>query len=96
MISASINIGTLRSTSHHVQTGPRSAVGRVSGNRCESAYRYGGREFDPGWRLITKKFLQSFSSLPLNPSRRVVVSYKQKYVPEVLVKCLFKIAQKKM
>ena len=38
-----------------------------------------------------KLFLRSFSSLPLNHSRRVVVSYKQKYVHEVLVNCLFKI-----
>ena len=28
-------------------TGPRSAVGNVSGNRCESDYRSRGREFDP-------------------------------------------------
>ena len=38
----------------------------------------------------------AFSSLPLNHSRRVVVSYKQKYVHEVLVNCLFKLAQKKV
>ena len=31
----------------------------------------------------------SFSSLPLNHSRRVVVSYKQKYVHKVLVNPLF-------
>ena len=29
-------------------TGPRSAVGNVSGNRCESKCRFRGREFDPG------------------------------------------------
>ena len=28
-------------------TGPRSAVGKVSGNRCESDCRSRGREFDP-------------------------------------------------
>ena len=39
-----------------------------------------------------EKFLQSFSSLPLNHSRRVVVSYKQKYVQEGL----FKLAQEKV
>ena len=33
--------------------------------------------------------------LPLNHSRRVVVSYKRKYVHEVLVKRLFKLARKK-
>ena len=45
------------------------------------------------WRLIMKEFLRSFSSLPLNHSRRVVVSYKRKYVHEVLVNCLFELAQ---
>ena len=47
-----------------------------------------GRTADPGvassiwpcpilsWRLIMKSFLQSFSFLPLNHSRRAVVSYK--------------------
>ena len=29
------------------KTGPRSAVGNVSGNRCESDCRSRGREFDP-------------------------------------------------
>ena len=29
-------------------TGPRSAVGNVSGNRCESDCRSRGRESDPG------------------------------------------------
>ena len=36
------------------------------------------------------------SSLPLNHSRRVVVSYKRKYLQEVLVNCLFKIAKEKV
>ena len=43
-----------------------------------------------------KQFLRSFSSLPLNHSRRVVVSYKRKYVNEVLVNCLFKLAKEKV
>ena len=44
-----------------------------------------------------KKFLWSFSSLPLNHSRGIVfVSYKRKYVHEVLVNCLFKLAQEKV
>ena len=43
-----------------------------------------------------KEFLPSFSSPPLNHSRRVVVSYKRKYVHEVLVNCLFKHAQEKV
>ena len=41
-----------------------------------------------------KQFLRSFSSLPLNHSRRIVVSYKRKYAHEVLVNCLFKLVQK--
>ena len=32
----------------------------------------------------------------LNHSRRVVVSYKRKYVHKVLVNCLFKLAQEKV
>ena len=36
------------------------------------------------------------TSLPLNHSRRVVVSYKRKYVHEVLVNCLFKLVQEKV
>ena len=41
-------------------------------------------------------FLRSFSSLPLNDSRRVVVSYGRKYMHKVLVNCLFKLAQEKV
>ena len=40
--------------------------------------------------------IRTFSSFPLNHSRRVVVSYKRKYVQEVLVNCLFKLAQEKV
>ena len=40
--------------------------------------------------------LRSFSSLPLNQSRRVVVSYKRKYVHKVLANRLFKLAQEKV
>ena len=43
-----------------------------------------------------KSFLQSFSSLLLNHSRWVVVSYKPKYVHEVVVNRLFKLAQEKV
>ena len=61
------------------------------GNRCKSDCRSRGHEFHPVlWRLIMKQFLRSFSSLRLNHSRRVVVSYKQKYVHEVLINCLFR------
>ena len=50
------------------------------------------------WRLIIK-LVRSFSSLPLNHSRRVVVSYKRNYLHdlhEVLANCLFKLAQENM
>ena len=47
------------------------------------------------WRLIMKLFLRSFFSLRLNHSRRVVVSYKRKYVHEVLLNRLFKHTQEK-
>ena len=33
---------------HALSTGPRSAVGNVSGYRCVSDCRSRGREFDPG------------------------------------------------
>ena len=47
-------------------------------------------------RIGKAHFLQSFSSLPLNHLRRDVVIYKRKYVHEVLVNSLFKLAQKKV
>ena len=33
---------------YYMPTGPRSAVGNMSGNRCESDCRSRGREFDAG------------------------------------------------
>ena len=62
---------------------PRSAVGNVSGYICVrvSDCRSRGHEFDPG---PVSYFLRLFFSLLLNHSRRIVVSYKQKYVHEVL------------
>ena len=41
-------------------------------------------------------FLRSFSSLLLNHSRRVVVSYKLKHVHGLLVNRLFELAQEKV
>ena len=43
-----------------------------------------------------KEKVASFSSLPLIHSRRIVVSYKPKFVHEVLVNRLFKLAQEKV
>ena len=46
---------------------------------------------------IDHEIISTFiSSLPLYHSRRVVVSYKRKYVHEVLVNCLFKLLQEKV
>ena len=40
--------GFLKAILHFSMTGPRSAVGNVSGYRCVSDCRSRGREFDPG------------------------------------------------
>ena len=46
---------------------------------------------------IDHKIIYTVILLPsLNYSRRVVISYKQKYVHEVLVNHLFKLAQEKV
>ena len=80
-----------------ILTGPRSAVGNVSGNRCKSDCKSRGREFDPGpVPYFVEIDHEIISSLPLNHSRRVVVSYKRKYVHEILVNHLFKLAQEKV
>ena len=75
---------------------PCSAVSNMSGNRCNLTADPGVPSSFPAWShtfVEMKSFLRSFSSLPLNQSRRIVVSYKGKYVHEVLVNCLFKLAQ---
>ena len=84
-------------------TGPRSAVGNVSGYRCVSDCRSRGREFDPGpvpshtFVEIDHEMISTvILLLPLIHSRRVVVSYKRKYVHELLVNRLFKPAQEKV
>ena len=38
----------LMEAASYIGTGPHSAVGNVSSNRCKSAYKSRGREFDPG------------------------------------------------
>ena len=79
--------------------GPRSAVGNVS-DACLTA--------DPGVASSIPVQSHTFVEidhemistvilpLPLIHSRRVVVSYKQKYVHELLVNRLFKPAQEKV
>ena len=69
---------------------------------CDTPNRHNGSRVRsrPGtilsWRLIMKQFLRSFSPLPLIYSRRVVVSYKRKYVHKLLVNRLLKPAQEKV
>ena len=46
---------------------------------------------------IDYEIISTVILLPLlNHSRRIVVSYKRKYVQEVLVNCLFKLVQEKV
>ena len=45
---------------------------------------------------IDREIISRVILLPSADSRRVVVSYKQKYVDEVLFYCLVKLAQKKV
>ena len=75
---------------------------RYFGSPCS---RSRGHQFDPSpvpyfWEIdpgIDHEIISTvFSSLPLNSSRRVVVSFKRKYVHEVLVDCLFKLAKEKV
>ena len=54
---------------------------------------------DPGVASLILEIISTvilLPSLPLNHSRRVVVSYKGKYVHEVLVNRLFKLAEEKV
>ena len=44
---------------------------------------------------IDREIISMVILLPSAVSRRVIVSYKRKYVHEVLVNCLFKLAQEK-
>ena len=64
-------------------------VTHLATEACLTAYPGVASRSRPGpilsWRLIMKLFLRSFSSLPLNRSRRIGVSYKPKYVHKVLV-----------
>ena len=83
------------------RTGPRSAVGNVSGYRCVSDCRSRVTSSIPvrshTFVEIDHEMISTInSSLPLIHSRRVVVSYKRKYVHELLVNRLFKPAQEKV
>ena len=81
-------------------TRPRSAVGNVSGNRCESDCRSRGHKFDPTRSYTFVEIdCEIISLVILLPSaecsRRIVVSCKRKYVHEVRLNCLLKLAQEK-
>ena len=87
------------------RTGPRSAVVNVSGyNIANLAADPGVASSIPAWshtfveidHEIISTLILLASVLPLNHSRRVVVSYKRKYVHELLDNCLFKLAQEKV
>ena len=78
---------------HTEYTGAHSTI------KSESDCRSRGHEFDP---RLAPYFHEDWSwnvfyglSPPSTDSRRVGVSYKQKYVHDVLVKCFVKLAQEK-
>ena len=80
-------------------TGPHSSVGNLSDCRYMSDCRSRGRQFDPGlphtFVEIDHEIISTDILLSSANSRRVVVSYRRKYVHEVLVNCLVKLAQTK-
>ena len=77
----------------------RSVVGSLSGCRYVSDCKSWGREFDHGpvpyFRGIGHEIISTAIFLPSVDSRRVVVSYKRKYVHIVLVNRLVKLVQEK-
>ena len=75
----------------------RSAVSNMSDCRYLSVHRSSGGEFDPSpVPEIDHEIISTVILLPSADSRRVVVSYKRKYVHQVLVNCLVKLAKEKM
>ena len=82
-------------------TGPRSAVGNVSGYRCVSDADPGVASSIPArYHTFVEIDHEIISTVILLPStdysRRVVVSYKRKYVHKLLVNRLLKPAQEKV
>ena len=69
----------------------RSTVGNMSDRRYVSDCRLRGCDFAE----IDHEIISTMILLPSTDSRRVVVSYKRKYVHKVLVNCLVKLAQDK-
>ena len=72
--------------------GPIRAVGNESD--CRSRDRKFDRALYPTFVEIDHEIISSHS--PSTDSRRVVVSYKQKYVHDILVNPLVKLAQEKV
>ena len=63
---------------------------------CRSRGRKFGPSSVPYLHEIDHEIISMGILLPSADSRRVVVSYKRKYVHEVLVNCLVKLAQEKV
>ena len=85
---------------HRKFTGPRSAVGNVSGYRCEADCRSRGREFDPGpVPTFVEIDHETISTVILLPSAesfmKVCCQLQAKVCARLLVNCLFKLAQEK-
>ena len=81
--------------------GPRSAVGNMSGNRCESDCRSRGREFDPDPVPYTRGDWSWNNFYGHSPPFRWIIqegllSVTSESMHEVLVNCLFKLAQVKV
>ena len=55
-----------------------------------------GRVLDLDWGIAVSSLTRGAVVCPSADSRRVVVSYKQEYVHEVLVNSLFELAEKKV
>ena len=72
-------------------------IQNASAVRNESDCRSRGHDFDPGLvQYFSAEWNYFYSHSPSSDSRRVVVSYNRKYVHEVLVNCLVKLAQEKV
>ena len=85
--------------SHLGMTGLHSTVGNVSGCRYVSDCSSRVGSLIPArshtFVEIEHEIISTDILLPSADSRRVVISYKQKYVHEVLAYCLVKLAQEK-
>ena len=77
-----------------------SAVGNVSDFRYVSDCRSRVCELDPGpvpyFVEVDHEIISTATLLPSSDSRRVVVTYKRKYVHKVLVNRLVQLAQEKV